>query len=242
MSVGADLLAVGTVHARRFPDRLPAPTVVGSEQRVLVVGIGLQPRGMDLGRRAQIPFEAAARADDARQRRIPVAADRRATPSVTRSGRSVRVLTSGRASSQQVGVVRARATACARQKCDRQQQPYRRHCVATKARTDPACARERFRWFARRGRAGPRLRDHGGDAVERRQRPGDVLPSRLAPEEGFEPPTRRLTAACSATELLRNGTAHYVERRRSVKGGAWHPPPVAKAVGRQRRTRAALSK
>jgi hypothetical protein len=26
-----------------------------------------------------------------------------------------------------------------------------------------------------------------------------------APEEGFEPPTRRLTAACSAPELLRNG-------------------------------------
>ena len=26
----------------------------------------------------------------------------------------------------------------------------------------------------------------------------------LAPEEGFEPPTRRLTAACSTTELLRN--------------------------------------
>ena len=27
----------------------------------------------------------------------------------------------------------------------------------------------------------------------------------LAPEEGFEPPTRRLTAACSTTELLRKG-------------------------------------
>ena len=26
----------------------------------------------------------------------------------------------------------------------------------------------------------------------------------MAPEEGIEPPTRRLTAACSATELLRN--------------------------------------
>ena len=26
----------------------------------------------------------------------------------------------------------------------------------------------------------------------------------MAPEEGFEPPTRRLTAACSTTELLRN--------------------------------------
>lgn len=30
---------------------------------------------------------------------------------------------------------------------------------------------------------------------------------RMAPEEGFEPPTRRLTAACSAPELLRNGAA-----------------------------------
>src|SRR4029450_7138169 len=28
-----------------------------------------------------------------------------------------------------------------------------------------------------------------------------------APEEGFEPPTRRLTAACSAPELLRNVNA-----------------------------------
>lgn len=27
----------------------------------------------------------------------------------------------------------------------------------------------------------------------------------MAPEEGFEPPTRRLTAACSTTELLRKG-------------------------------------
>ncbi len=41
---------------------------------------------------------------------------------------------------------------------------------------------------------------------------------RLAPEEGFEPPTRRLTAACSATELLRNVRgAHYGERPSSVK-------------------------
>ncbi len=27
---------------------------------------------------------------------------------------------------------------------------------------------------------------------------------KMAPEEGFEPPTQRLTAACSTTELLRN--------------------------------------
>ena len=47
---------------------------------------------------------------------------------------------------------------------------------------------------------------------------GFVQPSRLAPEEGFEPPTRRLTAACSATELLRNVRgAHYEERLSSVK-------------------------
>jgi hypothetical protein len=37
----ADLLAGSAVHARRFPDRLPCATVVGNEQRVLVVGVGL---------------------------------------------------------------------------------------------------------------------------------------------------------------------------------------------------------
>ena len=47
----------------------------------------------------------------------------------------------------------------------------------------------------RRGAAEPQLNRQptevgGGDQV--------------APEEGIEPPTRRLTAACSATELLRN--------------------------------------
>src|SRR5438045_868481 len=35
----------------------------------------------------------------------------------------------------------------------------------------------------------------------------DSVASSLAPEEGFEPPTRRLTAACSTPELLRNGDA-----------------------------------
>lgn len=33
---------------------------------------------------------------------------------------------------------------------------------------------------------------------------GDFSSRNWAPEEGFEPPTRRLTAACSTTELLRN--------------------------------------
>ena len=33
--------------------------------------------------------------------------------------------------------------------------------------------------------------------------PKDFALGEMAPEEGFEPPTRRLTAACSTTELLR---------------------------------------
>ena len=37
---------------------------------------------------------------------------------------------------------------------------------------------------------------------------------RLAPEEGFEPPTRRLTAACSTTELLRTDEGSNRCRRR----------------------------
>src|SRR6476659_1233483 len=41
-----------------------------------------------------------------------------------------------------------------------------------------------------------------------------------APEEGFEPPTRRLTAACSATELLRN-----------VNAPLWEARPVSQAAG-----------
>lgn len=32
--------------------------------------------------------------------------------------------------------------------------------------------------------------------------------AKLAPEEGFEPPTKRLTAACSTTELLRIRASH----------------------------------
>lgn len=35
----------------------------------------------------------------------------------------------------------------------------------------------------------------------------------MAPEEGFEPPTQRLTAACSTTELLRN----IVEARTGIE-------------------------
>ena len=40
----------------------------------------------------------------------------------------------------------------------------------------------------------------------------------LAPEEGFEPPTRRLTAACSTTELLRinKASARYDRARRGL--------------------------
>ena len=49
-----------------------------------------------------------------------------------------------------------------------------------------------------------------------------------APEEGFEPPTRRLTAACSATELLRNGRAIMETRTRqssSVRRSVtWNAP------------------
>ena len=41
---------------------------------------------------------------------------------------------------------------------------------------------------------------------------------RVAPEEGIEPPTRRLTAACSATELLRNVEGDdYEQPRLQVK-------------------------
>ena len=40
----------------------------------------------------------------------------------------------------------------------------------------------------------------------------------MAPEEGIEPPTRRLTAACSATELLRNVEGDdYEQPRLQVK-------------------------
>ena len=46
-----------------------------------------------------------------------------------------------------------------------------------------------------------------------RRRPGgDPALAAVAPEEGFEPPTRRLTAACSTTELLRN-----IERKAGEK-------------------------
>ena len=51
-----------------------------------------------------------------------------------------------------------------------------------------------------------------------------------APEEGFEPPTRRLTAACSTPELLRNEVADRCHPRRApVK------PPGAPCCGSGRR-------
>ena len=37
----------------------------------------------------------------------------------------------------------------------------------------------------------------------------------MAPEEGFEPPADRLTADCSTTELLRNGTIGGRDRNRT---------------------------
>ncbi len=48
----------------------------------------------------------------------------------------------------------------------------------------------------------------------------------MAPEEGFEPPTRRLTAACSAPELLRNRRAIMGSRAaESSAGSAPMPSP-----------------
>src|SRR5512147_1766045 len=51
----------------------------------------------------------------------------------------------------------------------------------------------------------------------------------VAPEEGFEPPTQRLTAACSTTELLRNETGGADRIRTGVHGFAGRcvatPPP-----------------
>jgi hypothetical protein len=52
---------------------------------------------------------------------------------------------------------------------------------------------------------------------------------RVAPEEGFEPPTQRLTAACSTTELLRNNHGGADRTRTGVHGFAGRcvatPPP-----------------
>lgn len=51
----------------------------------------------------------------------------------------------------------------------------------------------------------------------------------VAPEEGFEPPTQRLTAACSTTELLRNTPGGADRIRTGVHGFAGRcvatPPP-----------------
>ena len=51
----------------------------------------------------------------------------------------------------------------------------------------------------------------------------------VAPEEGFEPPTQRLTAACSTTELLRNVPGGADRIRTGVHGFAGRcvttPPP-----------------
>ena len=51
----------------------------------------------------------------------------------------------------------------------------------------------------------------------------------VAPEEGFEPPTQRLTAACSTTELLRNAPGGADRIRTGVHGFAGRcvttPPP-----------------
>src|SRR6188508_2085165 len=44
------------------------------------------------------------------------------------------------------------------------------------------------------------------------------ISSVLAPEEGFEPPTRRLTAACSTTELLRKESRGETREAISASG------------------------
>ena len=49
----------------------------------------------------------------------------------------------------------------------------------------------------------------------------------MAPEEGFEPPTRRLTAACSTTELLRNIGARPREFSTHPPQGQRAPRPGA---------------
>src|ERR1700743_809402 len=57
--------------------------------------------------------------------------------------------------------------------------------------------------------------------------------AKLAPEEGFEPPAKRLTAACSTTELLRIRASHPLPRnlaRERELGGA---PPDGRAYSKQ---------
>lgn len=67
-----------------------------------------------------------------------------------------------------------------------------RRSIASTSVTRPArfCRADAASTSDRRGRDGKRATE------------STVAPE-LAPEEGFEPPTRRLTAACSTTELLR---------------------------------------
>ena len=158
------------------------------------------------------------------------------TPSVTRSGRSVRVLSAGARPVSRLPVParerqfaqaeRAITSSSTRRIADTAWQPKQEPVPPARARGFGGLCPKLARWTATSGS----WRGRG----ERRQRPGDVLPSRLAPEEGFEPPTRRLTAACSATELLRNVRgAHYEERPPSVKRRL----VASAAIGRHCRSR-----
>lgn len=65
--------------------------------------------------------------------------------------------------------------------------------------------------------------------INRHLEPADAKDPAMAPEEGFEPPTQRLTAACSTTELLRKIAGGADRIRTGVHGFAGRcvatPPP-----------------
>src|ERR1700730_4072022 len=67
--------------------------------------------------------------------------------------------------------------------------------------------------------------------------PSDESGPELAPQDGFEPPTRRLTAACSTAELLRirdRAGAVIPSRRRGVLPEPSRPrstPPPGRSLG-----------
>ena len=83
--------------------------------------------------------------------------------------------------------------------------------------------------------SGGRLREVSGRARSRQATKQGAKPLKpgplpvLAPEEGFEPPTQRLTAACSTTELLRISIGGADRIRTGVHGFAGRcvatPPP-----------------
>ncbi len=199
--VGRAHLLAAVVHGRGLPDRLPGAPVVGRQQRVLVVGIGLQPGRPDTASAGPNPTrvrrQGRSRSPAAESQSLPGGA---LTPSVTRSGRCVRVLIEGARPASRLPASPREQLAHTANATTSSSRRRIADTVWRREQDDPACAGAELQRLNPGAQARPRLLDHGDDAL---------------PTDPARPPFRALTGFGNR----RLGARHVDSSRRPPRPG-----------------------